>query len=226
MQIKYTLAVSFLIAISTIVTNAVGVSAFQSPAVSLNSRKTSSTSTKASTTLLRDTAKVEEIMTSQYPIFMKLIMSKNADMWKKLSDASSGSNDGDENGGITIFAANDNAMKNLGEKRLSQLEDVRNGKRPKKMAGFHAIGELVTADALYNSGGVVTIGGVIDVGRSRSGGFMGIGGKEDGGITINGAKIVQTTEVDSNCLIHEVDMLVSPEILWRYCDQLRIPGSN
>ncbi len=54
---------------------------------------------------------------------------------------------------------------------------------------------------------------------------MGIGGKEDGGVTINGAKILSTTEVDT-CLIHEVDALVSPEILWRYCDQLRIPGSN
>ena len=170
------------------------------------------------TTLLRNTAEVEAVMNEQYPIFMKLIMGKNADLWKKLSDASS-----DE--GFTLFAPNDDAMRSLGDKRLAQLDDVRNDESAEKMATFHAIGERVTSDELYNSGGVITIGGVIDVGRSVSGGFMGIGGKEDGGVKINGAKIVQTVEVDT-CLIHEVDALVSPELLWRYCDQLRIPGSN
>ena len=144
-------------------------------------------------------------------------MSKNPEVWKKLSDASSD--------GFTIFAPNDNAMRNLGDKKLSQLDDVRNGETAEKIAAFHAIGERVRSDELYNSGGVITIAGVVDVGRSRSGGFMGIGGKEDGGVTINGAKIVQTTEIET-ALVHEVDALVSPEILWRYLDQLRIPGSN
>jgi len=27
-----------------------------------------------------------------------------------------------------------------------------------------------------------------------------------------------------NAIIHETDGLVSPYVLWRYCDQLRIPG--
>jgi uncharacterized surface protein with fasciclin (FAS1) repeats len=184
--------------------------AFQSPAFSAK--------TRASTTLLRDTvSQVEEILSNQYPIFMKCIMSKDADCWKALSDASAE--------GFTIFAPNDDAMRALGDKKLSQLNDVRNEESAAKFATFHAIGEKVSADELYNSGGVVTIGGVIDVGRSRSGGFMGIGGKEDGGVTINGAKIVQTIEVDQS-VIHEVDALVSPDLLWRYIDQLRIPGSN
>lgn len=138
-------------------------------------------------------------------------------MWKQLSDASAA--------GFTIFAPSDEAMTALGDKKLSQLDDDRNGETAEKIATFHAIGELVTADELYNSGGVITLGGVIDVARSVTGGFMGIGGKEDGGVTINGAKILQTFQVD-NCLVHEVDALVSPEILWRYVDQLRIPGSK
>ena len=94
-----------------------------------------------------------------------------------------------------------------------------------KMASFHVIEEPVTAEALFNSGGVVTFGGVIDVERSISGGLFGIGGKEDGGVTINGAKVVGSTEV-ANGIVHEVDNFVSPNILWRYMDQLRIPGST
>ena len=144
-------------------------------------------------------------------------MRKNADMWKKLSDASAD--------GLTIFAPNDDAMKALGDKKLVQLGDDRNGETAEKIATFHALEERVSADELYNSGGVITLGGVIDVGRSKTGGFMGIGGKEDGGITINGAKILQSFEV-GNSFVHEVDALVSPEILWRYVDQLRIPGSS
>ncbi len=186
--------------------------AFTSPAFSTQSRRFT-----VSTTLFRDTAQVEEVLTSQYPMFMKLIMSKNSEMWKQLSDASAS--------GFTIFAPTDDAMKALGDKKLSQLDDDRNGETAEKIASFHAIGERVTADELYNSGGVVTMAGVVDVGRSKTGGFMGLGGQEDGGVTINGAKILQTFEVDRS-FIHEVDALVSPEILWRYVDQLRIPGSK
>lgn len=189
--------------------------AFQSPSPYLSSTRT--TRRLSSSTLLRDTSQVEEVLGTQYPIFTNLIMSKNADMWKKLSDAS--------NEGFTIFAPNDDAMKVLGDKKLTQLGDDRNGETAEKIATFHAIEERVTADELYNSGGVITLGGVIDVGRSKTGGFMGIGGQEDGGVTINGAKILQSFEV-GNSFVHEVDGLVSPDILWRYVDQLRIPGSS
>ena len=184
---------------------------------SLGFQATTVFSVKRRATLLRDTAQVEEVLNSQYPLFSKLVINKNAEVWKKLSDASSD--------GFTIFAPNDNAMRNLGDQKLSQLDDVRNTETAEKIAAFHAIGERVTADELYNSGGVVTIAGVVDVGRLVTGGFMGIGGKEDGGVTINGSKIVQTTEIEAS-LIHEVDTLVSPDVLWRYLDQLRIPGSN
>ena len=65
--------------------------------------------------------------------------------------------------------------------------------------------------------------------RSVSGGFLGVGGREDGGVTLNGSKVVNTFEFDDGdktCIVHEMDGLISPTILWRYADQLRIPGST
>jgi hypothetical protein len=69
------------------------------------------------------------------------------------------------------------------------------------------------------------MGGEVPITRSVRGGFMGmIGGKEDGGVTINGAKVVESFTVGAG-VVHEVDDLVSPNLLWRYMDQLRIPGT-
>jgi len=179
-----------------------------------------STTSRPSNTFLRDTSQVEDILKEQYPIFHELIMSRNVDVWKQLSDASS------DESGFTIFAPNDDAMQNLGSKKLGQLGDVRNDETAEKIAAFHAVREPVSSAELFNSGGIITIGGVVDVGRSKTGGFLGIiGGKEDGGITVNGAKVVQTLKID-NSLIHEMDALISPELLWRFADQLRIPGSK
>ena len=54
---------------------------------------------------------------------------------------------------------------------------------------------------------------------------MGLGGTEDGGVTINGAKILASTDV-GDCVVHEVDGFCNPQLLFRYLDQLRIPGSS
>ena len=72
--------------------------------------------------------------------------------------------------------------------------------------------------------GLKSLSGEVPVGRSKSGGFLGFGATEDGDIVVGpSAKIVQSFEVEGS-FVHEVDALVSPLILWRYCDQLRIPG--
>lgn len=159
------------------------------------------------------TSDVQEILKADYPIFYKLVMSKNADVWKSLNKESSG--------GFTIFAPSDAAMESLGKKKLNQLLDDRNRETAEKIAAYHAVSEPVGAWELLNSGGVRTIGGNVKVGKSKSGDFFGFGGKEDGGVLLNGAKITQTREID-NCILHETNAIISPELLWRYMDQLRI----
>ena len=45
---------------------------------------------------------------------------------------------------------------------------------------------------------------------------------EDGGVTLNGAKVVKSLEFADALktgIIHEVDGFISPSILWRYADQ-------
>ena len=56
--------------------------------------------------------------------------------------------------------------------------------------------------------------GDLPVGKTKKGGFLGFGGEEDGGVTVNGAKILESFEV-TNCVVHEVDDLVHPKLLWR-----------
>ena len=144
----------------------------------------------------------------------------NNDVMKKVSKAERG---------YTIFAPNEAAFKALGDKKCEQLEDIRNEEMVEKIAAYHCIDEPVTADQLFNSGGVVTLGGEVPAERSVSGGIFGVGGKEDGGVTLNGSKVVNSFEYvddDKTCIVHEMDGLISPTILWRYADQLRIPGST
>lgn len=45
---------------------------------------------------------------------------------------------------------------------------------------------------------------------------------EDGGVTLNGAKVIKTLEfadATKTGVVHEVDGFISPSILWRYADQ-------
>eukprot|EP00527_Entomoneis_sp_CCMP2396_P009635 CAMPEP_0198136722 /NCGR_PEP_ID=MMETSP1443-20131203/342_1 /TAXON_ID=186043 /ORGANISM="Entomoneis sp., Strain CCMP2396" /LENGTH=201 /DNA_ID=CAMNT_0043797989 /DNA_START=91 /DNA_END=696 /DNA_ORIENTATION=+ len=161
-----------------------------------------------------DLVSVRSYLEENYPSFHKLI-DKNEEAWKKLSD-------GD---GYTMFVPVDAAFAKLGDKKLKQLEDIRNVEATNKVGAYHCINEIVTFDELYNSGGIITLGGEIPVDRSTSGGMFGVGGNEDGGVVINGAKITGSMEVGPGT-IHEVDGLVVPQIIWRYMDQLRIPGSS
>lgn len=80
--------------------------------------------------------------------------------------------------------------------------------------------------AALSIGGVLTLGGELRVGRSKSGGFLGWGAKEDGGVVIgnNEAKVVKSTNVGEKGVVHEMDGFVAPDLIWRYFDQLRIPG--
>ncbi|KAL7533327.1 hypothetical protein ACHAWF_004471 [Thalassiosira exigua] len=162
---------------------------------------------------------VEDFLAENYPSCSALL-AKNGDAMKKIIKSEEG---------FTIFAPNEAAFSDLGERRRSQLEDIRNDEVTEKIASYHVIAEPVTADQLFNSGGVVTVGGEVPAERSVSGGFFGVGGKEDGGVTLNGAKVVKSMEfadASTTGIVHEVDGFISPSILWRYVDQLKPPATN
>jgi uncharacterized surface protein with fasciclin (FAS1) repeats len=155
-----------------------------------------------------------------YPIFYS-ILQKSDDVWKAIGEDNA--NKGEV--GFTIFAVSDATLQQLGDKKASQLMDPRNLETTQRIAGYHVLSETVTAEQLFNCGAVVTMSGEIPVERSTTGGMFGVGGQEDGGLLINKAKATQTWQVGTG-LVHEVVALVCPNIMWRYMDQLRIPGSR
>mmetsp|Transcript_2146 Transcript_2146/g.4499 ORF Transcript_2146/g.4499 Transcript_2146/m.4499 type:complete len:210 (+) Transcript_2146:1454-2083(+) len=162
-----------------------------------------------------DLLTVRSFIEEYYPSFHALI-DQNDEAWKKMSDSMDG---------YTFFVPSENAFAELGEKKNEQLQDIRNQETIFKIGAYHLIPEVVTFDDLYNSGGVITLGGDIEVDRSKSGGMFGLGGQEDGGVVVSGARVTQTMEVGPG-LVHETDGLACPSIMWRYMDQLRIPGSR
>lgn len=184
---------------------------------------------------LVDRSNLDKFLSTKYPGFYYLL-SKNEKVLKILQS----------NDPITVFAPNAAAFEKLGEKKLKQLEDPRNLETAEKMGEYHIIpSEAVSATRLFQEdwtipkdketgkpslsfAGIVTVGGEVAVSRSKSGGFLGLFKEEDGGVIIGtDAQIVQSftdTGVDTRWVVHETDDLVSPPVLWRYCDQLRIPG--
>ena len=191
--------------------------AFQTQPASL-SKKAWSQLAAAATDSVDDDGDVDSFLAKNYPETKGLLDSNN-EVLKKLREASES--------GYTIFAPTSKAFADLGDKKLGQLDDPRNLEVREKIASYHAIPEPVTAEELFNAGGVITCGGEIPTFLVGGGlfGFLGGGDKEDGTVTINGAKLLRSTTI-GNSVVHEVDALVSPKILWRYADQLRIPGSK
>jgi len=170
--------------------------------------------------------KLDAFLKKKYPDFYNLV---NDDMVKAIKQ-----------GPVTVFVPNAAAFENLGQKKMSQIDDPRNLEIRERMGSYHMIPEesinamkLRTED--WSKGkpkdgsppntmiaGINTLSGEVPVGRSKSGGFFGFGAKEDGDIVIGPeAKIVQSYDVDGS-FVHEMSDLISPTLLWRYCDQLRI----
>lgn len=164
---------------------------------------------------------LEFFLAKNYPSFYKLVMKPNEKVVKTLRK--------NADFGFTLFVPNEAAFAKLGQKKVNQLEDIRNLETASKISDYHTVGdETVSLDVLLgdNIGGLLTMGGEVRVGPSQSGGFFGIGSKDDGGVVIgNNARVLQSFHFGAG-IVHEVDSLVSPEILWRYVDQLRIPGSK
>jgi len=180
------------------------------------------TAHRSPTTILFATpqSEVESFLAENYPSFYNLLLLPNEDAVKSVRKSSSG---------FTIFAPNEDAFRALGDKKLNQVSDPRNLETIQRMGAYHTIAEeKVPVETLLSGevGGVVTMGGEVGVGPSKSGGFFGFGAQEDGSVVVGpGSRMVRSTPVGPG-VVHEVDGLVSPNILWRYIDQLRIPGSS
>lgn len=139
-------------------------SAFQSSPV-----RSPSNPRVSSSCLFSEPADAEDYLSTNYPSASKFFMSTKGDALKKILKSEFG---------FTIFAPNEAAFSDLGEAKSAQLGDVRNDEMCEKIAGYHFIDEPVTADQLFNSGGIVTLGGEVPAERSVSGGLFGLGGKE------------------------------------------------
>ncbi|OEU11331.1 hypothetical protein FRACYDRAFT_245641 [Fragilariopsis cylindrus CCMP1102] len=163
---------------------------------------------------------LRQFLQDTYPTFYK-ILDMNEEIWKAIGDTS----DDADGPGFTVFVPSDIALQELGDTKVKQLLDIRNLEATQKIVGYHVISETVDAESLFQAGGIKTVSGEVPIERSISGGFFGVGGKEDGGVTLNQAKVLRTKKVGTG-LVHEVDALVSPQIVWRFMDQLRIPGST
>lgn len=165
-------------------------------------------------------SQVETFLAEYFPSYYNILLKPSEEVVKKLRE--------NANNGFTVFAPNEAAFEALGEKKIRQLMDDRNTETTLKMAAYHTVGdEMVSLETLSsdNVGGILTMGGEVVVGASQTGGFFGIGAKDDGGVVVGSGRIVQSYPVGPG-VVHEVDGVVSPAILWRYMDQLRIPGSG
>ena len=186
---------------------------------------------------------LEQFLQQEHSMFYTLLLDKNEYVWKMIRDNSG------QNGACTIFAPTNAALQALGDKKIQQLLDNRNEEVRNKMGSYHIVlddDSVVTTEQLYNSGGIRTIATgdnpVVPVERAKpSGGNIfamftttksgnSNGNDDTDGAVImgsNNARIVNSVYFkSSNTLIHQIDALISPNILWRYCDQLRIPGSK
>jgi uncharacterized surface protein with fasciclin (FAS1) repeats len=177
-------------------------------------------------------SELEQFLQQEHGMFYALFLNKNEHVWKTVRDSSN------SNAGCTIFApTNDALQQQLDTKKIQQLQDNRNEEVRNQMGSYHfVINDIVTTEQLYDSGGIRTIATgdtpIVPIERTKTSGnifesLLG-GGKEDGTVTIGtNAHIVNTIYLqNSNTLVHQTDALISPTILWRYCDQLRIPGSK
>lgn len=185
---------------------------------------------------------LKEFLEKEYSAFATFI-SLNPGLWQTLSKESA----------VTIFALPNHVFDKLGEKRLLQLRDIRNEETAQKIGLYHVvIGDAISSARMRTEdwtvkvpkdstrpikvSGLVTMGGEVPVGRPKTDGpffarLLGkrppqdtAGKKNDVRIGPNGRIQKSYKLADGACFVHEMDNFISPDILWRYCDQLRIPG--
>ena len=174
-----------------------------------------------------DGENIQSFLQENYPLFESLLLAKIPNIYDTLRTS-------DSSAGYTIFCPSNSVMENIDPKRKVQISDPRNDEVTMKLASYHVISNgRVTQERLKREdwtvpksadgvaalsiGGVLTVAGELRVGRSKSGGFWGFGAKEDGGVVIgnNEARVIKSTTVGKNGVVHEVDGFVAPDLIWR-----------
>eukprot|EP00543_Licmophora_paradoxa_P001095 CAMPEP_0202447632 /NCGR_PEP_ID=MMETSP1360-20130828/6407_1 /ASSEMBLY_ACC=CAM_ASM_000848 /TAXON_ID=515479 /ORGANISM="Licmophora paradoxa, Strain CCMP2313" /LENGTH=225 /DNA_ID=CAMNT_0049064821 /DNA_START=69 /DNA_END=743 /DNA_ORIENTATION=+ len=187
-------------------------------------RETEGTTEEASEEAIEkaiERSNVDKFLQLKYPDFYQLIV-KNDELGKILQSSDPV---------LTVFAPTAQAFQDLGEKKLQQLADPRNLETVQKIAAYHvAVNKSVPASRLFQEdwtvpktdtgnrelsySGIKTLGGQVAVGRTKSGGFLGLFAQEDGGVVIGPeGKITQSFSVGKS-FVHETNAFVSPQILW------------
>ncbi len=170
---------------------------------------------------------IQSFLQENYPLFESLLLAKIPSIYDTLRASDSAN-------GFTIFCPSNSVMEGIDPKRRIQIVDPRNDEVTEKLASYHVISNgKVTQERLKREdwtvprsadgvaalsiGGVLTLAGELRVGRSKSGGFLGFGAKEDGGVVIgnNEARVIKSTAVGRNGVVHEVDGFVAPDLIWR-----------
>ena len=170
---------------------------------------------------------IQSFLRVNYPLFESLLLAKIPNIYDTLRTS-------DSSAGYTIFCPSNSVMEDIDPKRKVQISDPRNDEVTMKLASYHVISNgKVTQERLKREdwtvpksadgvaalsiGGVLTVAGELRVGRSKSGGFLGFGAKEDGGVVIgnNEARVIKSITVGKNGVVHEVDGFVAPDLIWR-----------
>ena len=116
----------------------------------------------------------------------------------------------------TIFAPSAKAFEKLDSGVVTKLGDPRNLDVVEKIVRFHVTEGKLSEEDIYKMQELITLEASkpLLVRPAKSGGLMGFGIKDDG-FKINEARIVKTIEFP-NCIIHEVDTLLNPVLLYRF----------
>lgn len=188
---------------------------------------------------------VEKLLQDDYPSFHGLLSLHHPRLLDTLFSSSSYQ--------VTLFAPTEAAFTNLGPTKLRQMRDQRNDEIVAKIVLYHIINDDAVAAARLRTEdwtspppapgasrpitvrGLITMSGdSIPVGRRTEKQSLWPANDEttttddDDDVVIGpNARIQKSIKLrQGRVYIHEVDALVSPEVLWRYCDQLqiRLPG--
>ena len=164
---------------------------------------------KSSTTSLSATVKETLLKDPRFSIFASMIPAV-ADINAAIGDPKVGAGFNF----LTVLAPSNEAFQKLDNGILKKLASVDNLAILRKMIRFHFIEDILTSEEIYQRPSIDTLALISVSIKPQYGGMLGTGPVT--GFKIAEAKITRPDISCENGIIHEVDTLVSPFILFRY----------